>query len=167
MFSLALSGVRGPGTMATNCGNCGMSVEPFGPALRARNGSHLHFSGTCAGCGRALQWHQTVIGFVGPAHLLGPARSCPSRCKHRDPAALGPSRRWRVPRSPTICLFARQTDPPRGTKPVRTVGRRATKRGNIVTRPFWQKSRRSRRNSIRWRGQKPLDRYKNSVTDIE
>jgi hypothetical protein len=54
-----------PGVMASNCGNCGVVVEPFGPGLRARDDSHLHFSGTCTGCARDVQWHQTVIGLVG------------------------------------------------------------------------------------------------------
>jgi hypothetical protein len=78
--------------MPANCGNCGGLLEPDGPGRRARDDSHLHFSATCTGCGSKVQWHQTVIGTVGLSPLLGPARRCPAKCRHRDPAASDPAR---------------------------------------------------------------------------
>jgi hypothetical protein len=79
--------------MAAACINCGTAVKPIDPAHRARDDSHLHFSGMCGGCGRHVQWHQTVVDFLGAIPVLGLARLCPLRCRHHDPAALRPSRR--------------------------------------------------------------------------
>ena len=79
--------------MRAYCENCGQSVDADGPGLYARNVAHLHFCGNCATCDSEIQWHQTVIGMVGPTPLLGAARPCPTNCRHRNPAALGPFRR--------------------------------------------------------------------------